>query len=494
MKSEEYYLEKLKRFSDSKDRIFERPEIPEDIKNIHITPICGKAMTPLAGLLTLKGYNITGSDSDCFPPMSNVLAKLNIKPKEFNIENVKTADVLVVGNACTPSNVEASYARENNLPQMSISEALHHFIMKDKTRLVVSGTHGKTTTTGLLAHIFEEAGREPGFSIGGTMRGKDETYALGEGDYFIIEGDEYNISYFDRGPKFLSYKAHGGIVNSLEYDHVDIYDDFNDYKQAFVFFVEAIPEDGHLMLWGDDENVRSLSTKTKANVHTFGFGKDNEFVIENVVQGDGQQTFDLFRNGESIGSITTTLPGDYNLLNIVSASGLALSYGIDFETVRKAITSFKGMKKRQEILYENHGIILMDDYAHHPTAVDLTIKGLRKHYPNRRIIAVFEPRNNASRRKAYEGGYSESLAKADIAILKQPPFLESDIKEDFMDTKVIVENINKSGGKAFGFENVEDIIDQLLREIQGGDLILTMSSGSFDNLQDKLIKILDTEK
>lgn len=487
MNAKEYYLQKTLKFADHKDRIFDRPELPAEVKKIHISGVCGKAMAPLAGLLTKKGYIVTGSDKECFPPMSDVLDELGIKTLPFDEENVKNSDVLVVGNVCTPSSVEPKFARENNLPQLSIAEALQSFIMKDRIRLVVAGTHGKTTTTGLLVHIFEIASKDPGFSIGGTMQEKEETYALGNGEHFIIEGDEYNTCYFDKGPKFLSYKAHGAIVTSVEYDHVDIYDDLADYKKAFEFFVEEIPEGGHLMIWGDDENVLELKEKTKANVHTYGFGESNEYQITDLEQGHGEQIFNLKKDGEIVGRLRTSLSGEYNLTNIAGAVGLALCYGLDFDDIAKAVASFKGMIKRQEVIYEDENVTIIDDYAHHPTSVDITLNGLKKHYEGRRMIVLFEPRSNTCRRKTFENDFTESLKVADVVLLKQPPFQSSDKEDDFISTENIFNGLTADGKEAYNFETTEEMVGKASELIKEKDLVVIMTNTSFDDAQGRLI-------
>lgn len=480
--SHEYYLKKIQQFKDVEDRIFDRPALPADIQKIHITAVCGKAMAPLAGLLVARGYTVTGSDKGCFPPMSHVLQKLGIESKPFDAQNVIDADVVVIGNACTPSNPEAMYCREQNIPQLSISEALQQFIMHDRIRLVVAGTHGKTTTTGLLAHIFEVAEKDPGFSVGGTMQEKDETYALGTGPHFIIEGDEYNTSYFDKGPKFLAYEAHGAIVTSVEYDHVDIYDDFSDYMQAFRFFVQGMPSDGHVMLWGDDEHVRSLQNDTDAHVHTYGFDEKNEYRILDVVQGDGVQSFNLYKGKTLLGTFETPMPGRHNILNITGAVGLAYEYGISCEDIQKAVVTFKGMVKRQEVLASDP-VLVIDDYAHHPTSVRMTLQALKLHYPNRKTLVLFEPNSNTCRRNIFEKEFAEALTEADSIFVKQPERKESDKDETFISTERIVAMLQEKGEQAQNFTDNEAMVDALYKEVQKGDMIVVMTNTSFDDVQ-----------
>lgn len=493
MTVEEYYLKKVEVLDNDGDRIFDRPSIPEDVKKIHISAVCGKAMAPLAGLLVEKGYTVTGSDTECFPPMSNVLRDLGIETKPFSKDNLEGVDVLVVGNACGPSNPEVLYAREHGLPQISVAEALQHFIMHDRIRLVVAGTHGKTTTSGLLSHVFEVAGEDPGFLVGGVMQGKSEGHALGKGKYFLMEGDEYDTCYFDKKPKILNYKPSSAIVTSVEYDHVDIYKDFEDYQQAFRFFVQSIPDDGYAVLWGDDENVRDLEKYTDANVITYGFNEGNTFRVANVRQGDGEQTFDILENGKLLTEINTPLSGDHNILDITAVVALAVQYGLSIEDLKKGIREFKGMKKRQEVLAKANDIILMDDYAHHPTSVDITIKGLRKHYPGRRIVVLFEPRNHASRRKNFEKRYGQSLSLADLVGVLEPPFLESDSRDNFISTNNIVEDVKASGKEAYHFTDVDQIVEKMVPLIKSGDLVVTMSSGSFYGLRGKLKEALGME-
>lgn len=488
MTKDDYYLSKLKQIGGA-GRIFERVFPKDDVKNIHIVGICGTAMGSLAGLLTDGGYKVTGSDTACHPPISDMLTGLNIDYKEgFDIENLKDKDLIVVGNVSGPNNEEAKFARENNLPVMSFPEALKEYVAGDKKRLIVSGTHGKTTTTGILSSIFIEAKFEPGFFIGGVMQGQDKSYKLGKGEYFIMEGDEYDTSYFDKRPKFLVYEPTSAIVTSMELDHLDIYEDFTDYKMAFQFLAEEIPQDGFLVLNKDDKNVSNLEHYTKANVVTYGT-KDADVTFSNLKTGTKVQAFDLIYKGENLGRLETPLAGEYNVLNICAASALALQYGVKFEDIFEAVKNFNGMKRRQEVVFDED-VTLIDDFAHHPTSVKETLSGLKKKYKGRRLVTLFEPRSNSSRKKIFENDYIQSFDDADLVYMKIPPFRHNDKSEDFMDAQKVISEISKKGKTAKVFENADEIVTDLMEEKREGDVIIMMSNGSFDGLKGKLLEKL----
>jgi len=450
MTSEEYFAQKISGLSHEEARRATRPAIPspQDVKTIHISAICGKAMAPLAGLLTAKGYKVTGSDSTYAPPMSDVLVELGIQESSFSADNVKGADLVVIGNALGPDNEEAVAAREEGVPYISIAEALSIFVMGEQERIVVAGTHGKTTTTGLLLKLFLDAGADPSFLVGGVVQGENTAYATSSGKSFLIEGDEYDTAFFDKRPKFLHYKAKHLIVTSLELDHTDIYKDEEDYFTAFRYLVEEMPEDSTAFLCADNDAAK-LRPHCKGKVVTYGFSKDADLHISHEGRNGHLQVLDFTLNGESLGRVETPLTGEYNCLNIACALGVSLENGLAFDSLKKTISYFTGMKKRQELLANcaEKGIELIDDYAHHPTAVEATLTGMRKRYPEgeHRIVAIFEPRSNSSRRKSFEDDYPAAFKDADLALLKIPPFRHNDDRADFMDSPKVAEMINRNG-------------------------------------------------
>ena len=493
MNKEDYYHKKLEVLDDS-DRIFDRPNLPKDPKKFHIVGICGTAMGSLAGLLREKGYEVSGSDQTCHPPISTMLDTLDVGLHTGNYEakNIpEDTDVVVIGNVSTPTNPESKFARENKLPQVVLPEAFREYVFGDAKRIVVSGTHGKTTTTGITISIFETAGADPGYMVGGIPQEKERGFALGGGEYAIFEGDEYDTSYFNKMPKFLQYGAHTGIVTSVELDHLDIYSDFEDYKKAFEFFVEGLPDDGFLFVNGDEEVTRSLADKANQNskVRTYGLKETNDVYAKNIVTDteNGTQTFDFIFDGENLGKIETSLSGLYNVANITASAGVGIAHGLPFEKVAEGVKNFKGMKRRQEIKGEESGIIVMDDFAHHPTAVRKTITGIKNKYPNKRLIVLFEPRSNSSRKKIFEQDYIESFDNADLACLKMPFFRHNDDTDDFIDAEKVVKEINNRGTEAYFYEDINDLLKEITPKLKSGDLVVAMSNGNFDDIHQKLL-------
>lgn len=493
MNKEDYYKQKLEALSDKDLRIFQRPNLIKDPKKFHIIGVCGTAMGALAGLLKEKGFKVSGSDQVCYPPISTMLEGLDVQTHfgNFEAKNIGDADVVVVGNVARPLNPEAQFSRENNLVQATLPEVLREYVFDDALRIVVSGTHGKTTTTGIVASIFESAGTHPGFMIGGVPQGKEHGFALGAGEFAIFEGDEYDTSYFNKMPKFLQYGAHTGIVTAVELDHLDIYKDLNDYRKAFEFFVSEIPKEGFVFLNGDREDTRSLEIFAKAHVFKYGFSKENDIRADNLISENGIQKFNLIYNGARLGEIETSLSGNHNVLNILASAGVALAHGLSFDSVKEGVKNFKGMKRRQEVVFDKNGILLIDDFAHHPTAVKETLFGIKQKYSGRRIVALFEPRSNSSRKKIFEKDYVESFDNADLVFIKVPPFREGDNPEDFMDANFVAAEVSKRGTEMKVADDVDSLVQMAFPQIKEEDVVIMMSNGSFDGLKEKLIDNLN---
>lgn len=488
MNKEDYYLNKIKKLLDADQRIFDRPALPENPKTIHIIGVCGTAMGTLAGLLVEKGYKVSGSDQMCLPPISDMVEKLDVDLHigNYQKENVENKDLIVIGNVARAHNPEVKFARENNLPQASMPETIRKYVFDKANRIVVAGTHGKTTTTGLLVKIFEVAGKDPGYMIGGVPQGKEKSFSLGKGDYAIFEGDEYNTAYFDESPKFLHYGAHSAIVTSLEFDHLDLYESFEDYKQAFDFFVNDLPAEGFLFLSNQYEILKEISNDTKAKVYFYG-EKDSDISFENLRQENEYQMFDVIFEGNNLGEIKTPLSGLHNVYNILASVGVALKYNISFEDIQKAILEFRGMKRRQEILSNQNGIIVMDDFAHHPTAVKTTVNGVKNKFKNKRLIAVFEPSTRSSRNKIFEENYINAFNDADMVYFKIPKAKEADDLSGLIDGNYIVDELNKKNIESYFHNDSEEILNDLAPKLKEGDLVLVMSHGNFDGIRQKLI-------
>ena len=480
-------------------RIFDRPPVPDSIQNVYLIAICGTGMGSLAGLFKEAGYTVSGSDQNVYPPMSTQLERQAITVhKGYDPAHLQPhPDLVIIGNACTPAHPEATYAREHGLVQQSFPEALAQFFLSKKRSLVVAGTHGKTTTTGLLIHLFASAGLDPGYLVGGVLQNQQTSYRAGAGPHFIVEGDEYDTAYFDKGPKFLHYCPTGAIVTSLELDHTDIYKDYATYRAAFESFARLLPEEGTLVLCGDHESVRALAPHSRAHVMYYGLAASPPSETGSYITGKRihetttGQAFELIRDGTSLGELFLPLHGDHNLSNTLGACALALAEGITVDQIRTALASYKGMKRRQEVRGEINDILVLDDFAHHPTAVRETIRAVGRAYPDRRLVAVFEPRSNSSRRKDFQEVYIEAFDSAHKVVLSSPPFRHNDNPDNFMDIDELVRAIRERNIIAHSFEAFEELLDHLIHSCHPGDVVLIMSNGGFNGIHDKLLNGLN---
>jgi UDP-N-acetylmuramate: L-alanyl-gamma-D-glutamyl-meso-diaminopimelate ligase len=484
------YREKTRSMSDGRIRLFSRnmPERSDAVRTVHIIGICGTAMASLAGLLKERGFSVTGSDTACYPPMSDMIRDLGIPLHEgYAPEHIGAADLVVVGNAAGPLNPEAAAARERSLPQLSLPEAIELFFLAGKTPLVVAGTHGKTTTTGMLAHVFSEAGLEPGYLVGGVPAATGRSFSAGKGQHFIIEGDEYDSAYFDKSPKFLHYRPASAVVTSLEFDHADIYRDLDEYAQAFRLFVAEIPAEGNLFLHGDDPNVAELGGFANASVRTYGFNPENPIRAEHIRSSSEGQTFELWIDGITQGEIFLPLSGRHNVLNALAVCGMSMAEGMQIEALAAGLRTFRGMRRRQETVAEGKGITVIDDFAHHPTAVRETIAAMRERYPGRRLVALFEPRSNTSRRKIFEESYGRAFDAADLVCLSVPPLRHNDNPDDFLNADSVAAALKGRGIEAESFETPDALFEAVVPKLRGGDVVLMMSNGSFGGLREKFV-------
>ncbi|WP_022835402.1 UDP-N-acetylmuramate--L-alanine ligase [Salisaeta longa] len=478
-------------------RVFERPDAPppEAIDSVHLIGICGTGMGALAGLLKASGCTVRGSDEAAYPPMSTHLAEQGIEVLEgYDPAHLDPPpDLVVVGNACRPTHPEATYAREQGLVQLSFPEALAHMMLSDERRsIVVAGTHGKTTTTGLLVHVFQTAAADPGFLVGGVMQNTGRSYALGTDQPFVIEGDEYDSAYFDKRPKFMHYRPEKAIVTSLEFDHADIYDDPPAYAAAFEAFVGQLGHrDGLLALCGDDPAVAALADHTDARVRTYGLDASNDISAADLRVTPEGQHFTLTMAGLSRGEMFLPMHGRHNLQNALAVALMALTEGCSPQQIAEGFRTFQGMKRRQEVRGEVNDVRVIDDFAHHPTAVRTTLQGLRSAYPERRLVAVFEPRSNTSRRKLFEAAYGEAFGAADRVLLSAPPVRHNDTNDAMLDPEAVVRTIRADGPPAAAYPDADTLLPALVEVVRPGDVVVIMSNGSFDGLHARLLEALE---
>ncbi|MDY6851064.1 MAG: UDP-N-acetylmuramate:L-alanyl-gamma-D-glutamyl-meso-diaminopimelate ligase [Thermodesulfobacteriota bacterium] len=469
--------------------------LPDHIETIHLIGVCGTGMGSLAGMLVEKGYKVTGSDANVYPPMSDFLAGLGIEVAQgYAPENLDhRPDLVVVGNVVTRRNPEAPRLKELGLPYLSFPQTLRLFFLKGKSPLVVAGTHGKTTVSSLAAWLLDSADLDPGFMIGGILANYGRNFRLGDGEWFVVEGDEYDTAFFDKVPKFIHYAPRVGILTSVEFDHADIYPDFKAVKAAFERFVALIPKDGLLVAWGDDPIVRDMAPKAAAPVVFYGLGRQNDWRAVNLAAKGRRVLFDLIRQGHEPEPIFSPLPGTHNVLNTLAVAAALDRIGLNPGRLGPGLETFKGVRRRQEVRGVEAGVTVIDDFAHHPTAVRETLAAIRAAYPGQRIAAAFEPRTNTSRRNIFQADYAAAFDDADKVLVRQPPDLAKVPKKERFSSKQLVQDLRDRGKSAFFFQDANLLLDHLLAETRPGDVVLIMSNGGFDNLHDRLLKGLKNE-
>jgi len=467
-------------------------------KHIHIIGMAGSAMSPLAGMLKESGYRITGSDSGVYPPASTFLDKLGIPYNHsFDAAHLQPKpDLVIVANIIARGNPELEEVLEKKIPYSSLPETLEEVFLPGKHSIVVSGTHGKTTTTAVLAWIFHVAGKQPTFLIGGVAENFGKSYGLGEGSEMILEGDEYETAFWDRGPKFFHYHPDDLIITSLEFDHADIYRDFETYQLAFKRLVNLVPRNGSVVIWGDTQDsgtaLRAAVEKAFCSVHTYGFSKENEWIASEPVASEDGMRFELFRGGNLFGKFHLAASGKHNVLNALAAIIVAQGRGISITKIQEALKTFKSVKRRLDVKGEFGGILVVDDFAHHPTAVRATIAAARGRWPGRRLWAILEPRSNSMRRKVFQDALPQSLATADKVILGGVHNAKQLGDENRLDPESVAADVRKLGIDAKVFGSAEAIAAHLASNGKSGDLFLIMSNGSFDGLCQKLVAKLSS--
>ncbi len=462
----------------------------------HLIGICGTAMASLAGMLQSRGHRVTGSDQNVYPPMSTMLESLGINVAQgYAAEHLEPApDMVVVGNALSRGNVEVEAMLNLRLPYQSQAETVKREFIRARRSLVAAGTHGKTTTTSIAAHVAEVGGLNPSFLVGGVVQNFGASFRVTDSDYFIIEGDEYDTAYFDKGAKFMHYLPELCIVGNIEFDHADIYKDLDAIKLAFRRLMNIVPENGRLIVGWDDANVRDVIESFKGNLHTqvetFGTRQDCLWQARDIDFTGEQTAFKVFRDGELWSEFTTPLIGEFNVRNCLAVIVAAHGWGIEQGKIKEALASFQNVKRRMQIRGRERGITVIDDFAHHPTAVRATLEALHAKKKNaNRIIAVFEPRSASSRLKVFQDAYANAFAAADYVIIAGvfKATNATDTQLETLDTEQLVKQISAGGTHARAIADVDEIVERLARDLREGDTVAIMSNGGFGGIHDKLL-------
>jgi UDP-N-acetylmuramate: L-alanyl-gamma-D-glutamyl-meso-diaminopimelate ligase len=454
------------------------------VQRIHFLGICGTAMGAVAAALRDLGYTVSGSDENVYPPMSIFLEARGIKLSSgFKPDNIPSdVDLVVIGNAIYRGNPEVEAVLDRKLPYRSLPETLKEFFLQEKSNIVVTGTHGKTTTTSLIAWLFLEAGAAPGFLIGGIAKDLAQGASLGNSKYFILEGDEYDTAFFDKRSKFLHYLPESVVINNIEFDHADIFSSLDEIKLSFRRLVNVVPRAGHIFINADDPNCAEVVTKSLSQVSTVGFNENATHRITDVVyQGVGSG---FVLSGYRFQS---SLIGEFNVRNAAMAVAVALRYGLPVEVVQSALTRFAGVARRQELCGEVNGIKVIDDFGHHPTAIRETLFALRHRYPGQKIWAIFEPRSNTTRRATFQSALPEALKNADGVILARVANVEKLPPGDRLDPERVVKTILDCGIPAFYEPQVDDILHRVKPLAKPGDVIVVFSNGAFDGIHQRLL-------
>ena len=445
-------------------------------------------MASLAGMLKARGFRVTGSDAAAYPPMSDFLASLGIPVGQpFSDKNLEPRpELVVVGNAMSRGNVELEYVLDQRIPFQSMPQLLHDEFLKQRDVIAVAGTHGKTTTTSMLAWIFESAGRKPDFLVGGIAENFGSSFGLGGGKNFIIEGDEYDTAFFDKGPKFLHYFPMSVILTSVEFDHADIYSDLAAVKTAFKRLVNLVPRSGRIVAWDGSGNVDECLTKAFCPVEQYGFGENAKWRAVEVKYESERTSWSVLRDGELWGEFEFPLAGEYNVLNATAAVAMAAGYGITAEQSADAMRSFQSVKRRLEVRAEVDGITIIDDFAHHPTAIVQTLKALRTRYSGRRLWAILEPRSNTLRRNVFQPELACALAVADEVVIAQIFKAEAIPEKERLDPNAVVGMLAKASKRARILANADEIVEQVAPELRSGDVVAILSNGGFGGIYEKL--------
>jgi len=466
-----------------------------DVHRIHLIGICGTGMASLAAMLKDRDYDVTGSDEGVYPPMSDFLSQKQIPVSQgYHIRNLAAnPDLVIIGNALSRGNPEIEYVLNRKMPYISFPEALKFFFLQKKTPIVVTGTHGKTTTASMIAWILHTAGFNPDFLIGGISENFRSSYGLEGGQYCVVEGDEYDSAFFDKGPKFLHYLPYVAVIGNIEFDHADIYTDLEAIKLQFRRFVHLIPQQGYLAVGADSPAALEISRFCHGKTETFGIGSENVWSPANLQLQDNRIGFDILHRKKMFQKVRLNVYGNYNIRNALAATAILNHLGIPGEDIRRGLESFSGVRRRLQLRATVGGVCIYEDFAHHPTAVRETLQTIRETFHPKRLWAIYEPRSATSRRNVFQDAIARALGQADciaVPALFRPENVPDDEK---LDLDRLIADLHSMGRDAWNLPTVEGIIRKVCQEVQAGDLIVIMSNGGFGDIYTKLPMALERQ-
>jgi len=466
-------------------------QIPASVRHVHLIGVAGTAMAALAGMLVERGFRVSGSDNQFYEPTASLLRGSRVELKTgFGAENLSPApDLVVVGNVIPRVNPEAQALLASPIPYVSMPEALWHFFLKDRRVLMVAGTHGKTTSTAMMAHVLASAGRDPSMLVGGVARDFGSNYRLAAGEHFVIEGDEYDTAFFDKGPKFLHYRAHGAIITAVEFDHADIYRDLEHVKSSFRALAAQLDENRTIVAAADFPQAIEVVKDSQAHVLTFGLNA-GQFRATRIRVGPDGARFVIEREGAAVSDeIHLPIGGRMNVANALGVFVLLREFGLSAEEIARGLKSFKSVARRQEVVGEAAGVMVIDDFAHHPTAIRVTLEAIAERYPGRRLLAAFEPRSNTARRNVFQEEFGGAFAGAARVYLGPVYFKDSDPipPSERLDTGALVAAISSHGADTFACASNDEILQRMLADAVAGDVAVFMSNGPFDRLKDRFL-------
>jgi UDP-N-acetylmuramate: L-alanyl-gamma-D-glutamyl-meso-diaminopimelate ligase len=467
----------------------------QGVKRIHLIGVGGTGMGSFAGMLKAAGYEVTGSDENVYPPMSTQLEKWGIEVMQgYRPENLDRArpDLVVVGNVVRMGNAEATAVRERGLPQVSFPQALGDLFLGPRHGVVVVGTHGKTTTTAMMGFVLHHAGRDPSFLVGGVTRDFDSNFRLGAGPHFVVEGDEYDTAYFDKGPKFLHYRPRTAVFTSCELDHADIYRDVAHYESAFERFMEILPVEGFLAACASYGSVRRIARRARCAVETYAVDAAADWEARDLSHAPDGARFLLSRRGVPLGRVRLPVGGAHNVENALGVAAAATRLGLSFGEIAAGLEAFRGVRRRQEVRGVAGGVTVIDDFAHHPTAVEKTLRAVRGSFPAGRILACFEPRSNTSRRNLHQQAYVGCWPGAAEVFILRPAPTDRVPDNERLDVDRLLHDIAATGLPARAFGAVEEMVEAVVRSACPGDVVLAMSNGAFGGIWPRLLEALGT--